>query len=1803
MTTTRQVAIQGREKRPLTRAQELIWAAQQIHDKPIYNMAFVLDLGHGHDTRLVRQAFHILVGEADVLRTVIVERDGVPYQTVLAAPPDDDLPLLDFTAEREPFEEFRVWGERRCRESIDLSTKPFDAALARLEGTRVGLYLAQHHTLIDAGSFVILINRLDEIYRSLRLERASLGDRLEPFVKYVEMEAGQHRHLPVSAEREPLRLYGSAPSSTTTVAERFAAPLGPDVLRRLDELAAREGLQSITRELTRFKLLLVAFVSFLRRTTSLETITLGAPAHNRTTPALRRTPGLFTEVYPLSFGLDDGETFTSLAKKADDVISGYLRQVRPGSSSAATNRSLDVILNYITAAFGTFDGQQIAAEWLFAGHSEPEHGLRAHIADFSATGEPVVMFDFNMGVGHPTQRSRAIRHFQRLLEAMLSDPRNAIDTVELLEDEERALVEQLNSTAREDLSTDVTDRFDYWAAKTPDSIAIRMGPRTITYRELDELSSRAAGRLEGAGVVAVCLPRSIEAVVVMLAALRAGEAFVVVDPTWPEDRIRYVVDDAGASVVVGTPQNPIQSIGFQELTGGPPTGRMPPSEPGDLAYILYTSGSTGHPKGVMIERGSLSNYINWADDYYIQGKRLAFPLFTALSFDLTLTSIFTPLASGGSVVVYEDPEGRVDLGLHQVLEDDLVDIVKLTPTHLAFLVDSDLTNSRIRQLIVGGEELTTRLARRVEERFGDKVRIHNEYGPTEATVGCIVHELTPDDVDPTVPIGRPIANMGARVLTAAGVDVPIGVPGHLHVGGVGVSRGYLNQRRLTNDRFGTDNGMRTYDTGDLARIRPDGTLEYLGRVDDQVKVRGVRVELGEIEAALATHPAVAQAAARLFSRSANQRAPSIHCARCGLASDFPGVTYDRDGVCSQCRTFERYRDRADVYFKGMSDLEVELRDARRSTRADHDCLVLLSGGKDSTYALARVVDMGATPLAFTLDNGFISAEAKLNIERVTEALDVDHVYGSTPAMNEIFVDSLQRHANVCNGCFKTIYTLSLGLAQERGIPLIVTGLSRGQFFETRLTADLFTEMTVTSEQIDMKVLQARTAYHRVDDAARRLLDNSFLDEQTFERVRFVDFYRYCDAGLDEIYAYLERRLPWERPRDTGRSTNCLINDVGIYVHRKRRGFHNYALPYSWDVRLGQKSREDALAELDDNIDVVRVQQILDEIGYPEDVEAIGAPQLIAYYVGDVTSEEIRRHAIERLPSQIVPSHFVQMQSLPVNRHGKVDRSALPDPGGARPELSTEFTSPSTDAQLAIARIWSSVIGIDEVGVDDNFFDLGGDSIMAIQIVARARRAGYPLTLAALFDHLTVAGLAEVAAEARDLELVDDHGDVDLTPVQHWFFTTHHEPSYFHQVIEMEFAGQLDMTAFQRSLAALTKHHGALRQSFEMTNGHWKSVINERGNPIPVLVVDSDSGSAEGDRAGPMRLGESPLMRVEVSNGEHKTSLRWVGHHLIVDAMSWVALTDDLNAIYPEALRLADAEVTGHTSTIGQWVTWARGRAAQVDLGRWEPALSACPPLSPLEGPASRPAAGRVVVGAELTARAISSTAIGRVQIQDLLVTALVGAASLDIGNRTRLTLEGHGRQTDDPKLDVTRTLGWFTSFHPIVIDPVDDPGPGLISSVLDAIADVADRGIDYWFARHYHHDESTRARLAIDPSREILFNYLGDVTRNTDDGGPFRISRPIGMSMAVTNTPVFGLETNVWIDGDSLVLDWQALGSSGASLGMLFATEFERTLEEAVVAADSMRTRSVRPSDFPHADLDEAGLEKLAALIDADGGR
>ncbi len=705
-----------------------------------------------------------------------------------------------------------------------------------------------------------------------------------------------------------------------------------------------------------------------------------------------------------------------------------------------------------------------------------------------------------------------------------------------------------------------------------------------------------------------------------------------------------------------------------------------------------------------------------------------------------------PLTSGGTIIVYPETDARADLALIDVANDDQVDIIKLTPSHVRLLEQHDLTKSRARQLILGGEGLTAEMVRRIARIFGGDVLIHNEYGPTEATVGCVVHSFRADEPQgDAVPIGRPIDNMRAWVLDAQGRLVPDGVVGELFLGGAGLAAGYQGDPERTAERFvpsAVDPAGRVYRTGDLARRNAAGLLEYCGRNDVQLKIRGARIEPGEIEAVLVTHPLVDACVVTGSRRSGEPARPERHCARCGLPSTYPDVDFDDQDLCRLCRAFDSYESRARQYFRTIDDLRAIIGGATNGQGPQ--CLVLFSGGKDSTYMLCRLVDLGFRVLAFTLDNGFISDQAKDNIRRVVEHLGVEHMFASTPAMNRIFVDSLDRHANVCQGCFKTIYTLAMQEAEKRHIPFIVTGLSRGQLFETRLTEELWTDPLIDPEQIDRTVLQARKAYHRVDDAARRLLDTELLQQdRVFEEVQILDFYRYTDVELDEMLAYLAGRVPWVRPKDTGRSTNCLINDVGIYVHQRRTGYHNYALPYSWDVRLGHKQRDAALAELDDDIDGDRVQAILEQIGYTAPITAPDELRLVAYYEAkdEVPDEELLAHLRQRLPAYLVPSHFIRLDAIPLTRNGKVDRAALPAPDAARQRGPEPFTAPRTPIEQALARLWTEALRLDRVGIHDDFFKLGGDSILAIQIVARAHKAGLRLSPGDIFETLTIARLA------------------------------------------------------------------------------------------------------------------------------------------------------------------------------------------------------------------------------------------------------------------------------------------------------------------------------------------------------------------------------------------------------------------------------------------------------------------------------
>ena len=428
----------------------------------------------------------------------------------------------------------------------------------------------------------------------------------------------------------------------------------------------------------------------------------------------------------------------------------------------------------------------------------------------------------------------------------------------------------------------VLENFEEQVMKTPDNIATVFEDKNITYKELNEKANALAHQLRELGVspndyVAIMAERSLEMIVGIFGIIKSGGAFVPLDPASPVERMNYILGDCQPKVLLTNQkqlkiENDIKIINLtnQDVLSKNTKNPNHINQPSDLAYVIYTSGTTGRPKGVMVEHGNLSNYLNYAKVSYIT-KPPVVPLFTSYTFDLTITSIFLPLLCGGKMVIYN---GEISEDIQNIFTNQEITFVKLTPSHLkmALLIDTDVAMNQLETLVLGGEELDTKSARQTLEKYGKQIKIHNEYGPTETTVGCCdyVYQIS-DNKRIAVSIGRPILNTQIYILNKLSI-CGIGATGELCIGGAGVTRGYLNQPELTSEKF-IDNPYREgklYRSGDLARWLPDGNIEYLGRIDEQVKIRGHRIETKEIENALLQVPNVSQAHVGALGEKGNQ---------------------------------------------------------------------------------------------------------------------------------------------------------------------------------------------------------------------------------------------------------------------------------------------------------------------------------------------------------------------------------------------------------------------------------------------------------------------------------------------------------------------------------------------------------------------------------------------------------------------------------------------------------------------------------------------------------------------------------------------------------------------------------------------------------------------------------------------------------------------------------------------------------------------------------------------------------------------
>jgi amino acid adenylation domain-containing protein len=830
-------------------------------------------------------ALQAVIGRHDVLRTAMAwEGLSEPVQVVWRHAP---LPVeeveLDAEAEDAAGQLWRRYDPRRYR--MELGRAPLLRACIAEDRARGRwlLLMLTHHLASDHESLEV---QQEEISAHL-LGRESELPAPQPFRGYVA-----RARLGVSREEHERFFRGmlgdveepTAPYGLLDV-QGEGHGIGEAWLRVGGDLSARLRRRARTLGVSAASLCHLAWAQALARLSGRQDVVFGTVLFGRMQggEGTDRVMGPLINTLPVRIGVGD-ETAEAAVRRTHALLADLLRHEH--ASLALAQRSSGVaapaplftsLLNYrYSGARGRSQAQQAG---------EGVRGIRMQ----ERTNYPVTLsvddlgeeFSLTAQVAAPAEAERVCRMMhtalERLAEALELSPGRAIGSIDVLpEAERRTVVEEWNRTDAEyPAGAPVHRLFEEQAARTPGAAAVVSGADSLTYAELNARANRLARWLRGRGVgaevrVGLCLERGPEMVVAVLGVLKAGGVYVPLDPSYPAERLAYMAADAALPVVLtqarllgrlpfdGRVEVVALDARWGEIEAEDATDPAVAVHPRSLAYVLYTSGSTGRPKGVAVEHAQLGAYLAWATRTYPGGGSA---LHSSLSFDLTVTSLFVPLLGGGAVELVEEDDAVE--GLARVLERGGREMLKLTPAHLRVLGERLAERGAVGGaacLVVGGEPL-------IGEQIGFWIRqlpetvIVNEYGPTETVVGCSIHSRRLAETGAgQVPIGRPVANTRLYVLDAARRPAPVGVPGELYVGGAQVTRGYLGRPALTAERFVPDPfgaaGGRLYRTGDRVRWSARGELEFLGRVDAQVKVRGFRIEPGEIEARLAEHAAV-----------------------------------------------------------------------------------------------------------------------------------------------------------------------------------------------------------------------------------------------------------------------------------------------------------------------------------------------------------------------------------------------------------------------------------------------------------------------------------------------------------------------------------------------------------------------------------------------------------------------------------------------------------------------------------------------------------------------------------------------------------------------------------------------------------------------------------------------------------------------------------------------------------------------------------------------------------------------------------
>ncbi|QSQ23764.1 non-ribosomal peptide synthase/polyketide synthase [Pyxidicoccus parkwayensis] len=1504
---------------PLSFAQQRLWFLEQLEPgRSTYNMPAAIRVEGPLDVAALERCLTELVSRHEVLRTTYRTQGGEARQ-VIGAPTAQSLRRVDLgalpTAARE------VEAQRLAREEgerpFDLATGPLlRATLLKLTDTEHLLVVVMHHIVSDGWSITVLIRELSALYAAFVQGQPSPLPELA--VQYADYAVWQRQWL-VGEELERqlsywkqqlagappvLELPTDRPRPSVQSFRGTSLPLGfsKELSGELKALAQREGV-------TPFMLVLTVFQVLLHRYSGQDDVSVGSPIAGRRLAELEGLAGFFVNSLVLRTRMVGNPTFRELLKQVRETTLGaYAHQDIPFEKlvedfqperNLSHSPLFQVWFHLDEPRLADFRTGDLTMRVLEGTSDVVKFDLALFLTDYP---EGIAgTFDYNTDLFDESTLARMAAHLGMLLEGVVASPDTRVSELSLQTEAQRQQVLVEWNEARRELPAPalVHRLFEEQVRRAPDAPAVSFGAETLTYEELNSRANQLARHLRRLGVgpevlVAVCLERSVELVVALLAINKAGGAWLPLDPTLPAERLSYITSDAFAPVLLthSSLEHLLDRRGFVFLMDDHWERVERESEEdldttltGDnLAYVIYTSGSTGRPKGTLLQQRGLTNTALQTVDFMDLGPGQRLLQFFSISFDASVSEVFPALLSGACLVMASRDELMPGAPLLKVVEEQSITTLKLTPSVLAQLEPESLRG--VRTLTSAGEACTPELV----ARWKPGRRFVNAYGPTETTVCASVNT----NVDPRhVTLGRPFHNVKAYVLDAHQRPVPVGVPGELYIGGVGLARGYhgrpeLTAERFVPDAFSTEPGARLYRTGDRVRWLARGELEYLGRVDFQVKLRGFRIELGEVESVLQQHP--------------------------------------------------------------------------------------------------------------------------------------------------------------------------------------------------------------------------------------------------------------------------------------------LVREAVVVV------------------------REDAP----------------------------GRKRLVAYVVAregqEVDTSALRSALSGTLPEYMVPAAIVVLEALPLNSSGKVDRKALPAPEATGGERESNHVAPRDDVEQRLADIWAQVLGIPKVGVHDNFFTLGGDSIISLQVVSRARQVGLVLATRDLFQHQTVAQLAQVVKTASTStgDQGPVTGPVPLTPIQRYLLQ--HDAAHahhFNQSVLLANRVPLEASLLEGTLRHLLGHHDALRLRLRQVDGEWRqdSVAPEEC-AFQLVQVDL-SALPEHERAAALEaeatrlqasfvLSEPPLLRAALFQlGAGQQRLLLAVHHLAVDAVSWRVLLEDLESTYLQLEQGQQVMLPARSTSFQAWArrleSHAGSPALEAESALWldEARQHVAPLPADATGPNTRASERSISVALEAEETKLLLQEVPsawRAHINDVLLTALAQALAGWTGqSHVLVDVEGHGREELFPDVDLSRTVGWFTSLTPVLL-----PAPSGVSTgdglraVRDSLRRLPHHGLGFGLLR-WMGPADTATRLQALPTAQVAFNYLGQLDATVASSRFFSLAdEPIGPLTAPSGTRFHPLEVNGSVLGGCLRVSFGYSESlhSAATIEQL-AQRFVQHLRDLISSRHSEDARRFTPSDFPLAPLTPPALDAL----------